>query len=152
MVRVCNSFFRFVLQISQNKIYQPTVEGGFSTTMNLARNPYYHDYSADDSIKNWLTNYAEAHLHDPSKGHTIILSVPSRKIVYEAYASDFEQGSMFYFPKKKIDGVLTYYLPSSSHFMRCWRTMPDSKILFSESIFDSHSVMIALTFARGEDT
>ena len=73
MVKVCNAFFKFVLQVSQNKLYQPTVEGStYSTTMNIARNPHVNDYSADDSVKNWLTNFAQAHLHDPSKGHTII--------------------------------------------------------------------------------
>jgi len=107
MKRVCNAFFRFVLQVSQNKLYQPTVEekGHFLTTMNVARNPYNYDYAADDSVKHWLTNFAQAHLHDPSKGHTIILSVPSRKIVYETYENDFKKGDLFYFPKKKIDAV-----------------------------------------------
>ena len=85
--------------------------------MNIPRNPYHTDYSADDSVKNWLINYAEAHLHDPSKGHTIILSVPTRKIVYEEYENDFKQGALFYFPQKKQDGKMSYYLPSCSHFM-----------------------------------
>ena len=123
MVRVCNKFFRFVLQVSQNKIYQPTVEGSFSTTMNIGRNPHTSAYAADDSVKHWLTNFAQAHLHDPSKAHTIILSVPSRKVVYEYYENDFKNGALFYFPKKKCE----YYLPSSSHFMRCWRTIPALK-------------------------
>lgn len=72
MTRVCNSFFRFVLQVSQNKLYQSQTQG--------ARNMYSTDFAADDSVRKWLTNYAESHLHDPSKGHTIILSVPSRKM------------------------------------------------------------------------
>jgi len=127
MVKVCNAFFRFVLQVSQNKLYQPTVEGDFSTSMNTTRNMYCSDYSVDESISSWLVNYAEAHLHDPSKGHTIILSVPSRKIVYDSYENDFKQGSHFYFPQKIINGELTYFLPSCSYFMRCWRTIPALK-------------------------
>ena len=127
MVKVCNAFFRFVLQVSQNKLYQPTVEGHeFSATMNITRNPYHQDYSADDSVRDWLTNYAEAHLHDPSKD-TIILSIATRKAVYETYENDFRQGVLFYFPKKNQEGQLTYYLPSCSHFMRCWRTIPALK-------------------------
>ena len=124
MTRVCNAFFRFVLQVSQNKLYQPHTQGAYSANMNISRNMYSTDFAADDSVRKWLTNYAESHLHDPSKGHTIILSVPSRKMVYESYETDFKHGDFFYFPKKKVDGVQTYFLPSRSHFMRCWRTDP----------------------------
>jgi hypothetical protein len=127
MIKVCNSFFKWVLQVSQNKLYQPRVEGDFLAASNVSKNPYSHDFSADDSIKKWLTNYASAHLHDPSKGHTVILSVAKRLEVYESYANDFEMEAFFYFPKKKIDGVLTYFLPSRTHFMRCWRTQKELK-------------------------
>ena len=92
--------------------------------MNIPRSPHPHDFGADDSVKGWLVNYAQAHLHDPGKDH-IILSDPSRKIVYDSYENDFKQGVTFYFPKKQDD----YYLPSLSYFMRCWRTMPALKTI-----------------------
>ena len=132
MKRVCSTFFKFVLQVSLNKIYQPSVQdSSFSCNMNISRNMYNNAFAADDSVRLWLTNYAESHLHDPSKGHTIILSVPSRKIVYEAYENDFKHRQFFYFPQRKgDDGALVYYLPSESWFMRCWRTDPALKPLF----------------------
>ena len=72
MISVCNAFYRFVFQVSQNKLYQPTVpEREFSTVMNIPRSPHLHDFSADDSVKGWLVNYAQAHLHDPGKDHII---------------------------------------------------------------------------------
>ena len=99
MKRVCSTFFKFALQVSLNKIYQPSVQdSSFSCNMNISRNMYNTPFAADDSVRLWLTNYAESHLHDPSKGHTIILSVPSRKIVYEAYENDFKHRPFFYFP------------------------------------------------------
>ena len=73
--------------------------------MNIARNPHTNACSADDSVREWLTNYAQAHLHDPSKAHTIILSVPSRKIVYEYYTADFKRKAFFYFPKKNVSTI-----------------------------------------------
>ena len=100
MVKVCNAFFRVVLQVSQNKLYQPTVEGDFSTSMNITRNMYCNDYSVDDSITRWLVNYAEAHLHDPSKGHTIILSVPSRKLCTTPTRTILNKDRIFIFHKK----------------------------------------------------
>ena len=124
MMKVCCKFFKFVLQVSSNKLYQPTVEGDFSTVMNIQRNPHTSDFGATDSVKHWLTNYAQAHLHDPSKGNTIILWVPSRMLVYDAYKNDFKNGCLLYFPKKLVDGVMTHYLPSRSWFMYCWRTVP----------------------------
>ncbi len=124
LVRVCKDFFMWVLQVSNNKLYQPTVESQtYSTTMNIARNPILHDYSVDDSVQNWLVNFAQAHLHDPSKDQRIILSIPARKLVYEAYENDFKLGAHFYFPQKKGE----YFLPSLSYFMRCWRTNPRLK-------------------------
>ena len=56
-------------------------------------------------------------MHDPDDG-LIILSLPSRKLVYDAYENDFKEGNLFYFPQKNDE----YYLPSKSYFMRCWRT------------------------------
>jgi len=91
--------------------------------MNINRNPHTKDFGADDSVKHWLTNYAQAHLHDPSKGHTIILSVPSRKVVYESYENDFKNDALVYFPQKNGE----YYLPSESYFMKCWRTISSLK-------------------------
>ena len=61
--------------------------------------------------------FCEAHMHDPDDG-LIILSLPSRKLVYDAYENDFKEGNLLYFLQKNDD----YYLPSKSYFMRCWRT------------------------------
>ena len=123
MVSVCNHFWKFVLRISNNKIYQPTVEDtNFSIEMNIPRNPHVHAFGADDSITKWLLNYAEAHMHDPDDG-LIILCLPSRKLVYDAYENDFKDGKLLYFPQKNNE----YYFPSESYFMRCWRTKPALK-------------------------
>ena len=40
MNRVCNVFFRWVLQVSTNKLYQPSVDGDFLAPINITRNPY----------------------------------------------------------------------------------------------------------------
>ena len=76
MVKVCHAFFVWVLQVSRNKVYQPTVESTeFTHIMNSGRQPFLNDYGASESVKKWLINFAQAHLHDPSKHQRIILSV-----------------------------------------------------------------------------
>lgn len=127
MVKVCHAFFVWVLQISRNKVYQPTVDSTeFSNTMNSGRHIHFDDYGASESVKKWLINFAQAHLHDPTKHQRIILSVPSRKVVYELYEKDFIKGNLFYFPQRKGE----YFLPSHSYFMRCWRYQSYVKKIF----------------------
>ena len=122
MHKVCHNFFKWVLHISNNKIAQPTIldSDGFSVAMSGSSVRHISDFGASDCVRKWLTNYAQAHLHDPAKDRRIILSVPSRKLVYELFEQDFKDKFFFYFPHKHDE----YYLPSKSYFFRCWRRDP----------------------------
>ena len=101
MVHVCNTFFMWVLSISTNKLYQPTVEGPYSLQMNIPRDPHLSSYGADDSVRDWLTDMAQAHLHHPAHEGRIILSIPQRHLVYNLYEDDFKAGTKFRFPTNK---------------------------------------------------
>jgi hypothetical protein len=126
MVHVCSNFFVFVLQKSLNKLYQPTVEGqAYSVEMAGYRNSHLlADYGAAEAVEVWLKNYAQGHLHDPTEPK-IILSVPSRKIVYDLFKEDFEKRCNLIFFPKNAQGV--HYLPSKSYFYRCWSSIPTLK-------------------------
>ena len=124
MLPVCVNFFTWVLQVSKNKVYQPTLKGEpFSVEMNGPRkgNVLIHEHDAADAIEKWLANYAEAHVHDPANPR-IILTVGSRQEVYERFESDFREAKepedLFFFPKDRHNN---YYLPSASYFYRVWK-------------------------------
>ena len=119
MISACNAFYRFVFQVSQNKLYQPTVsEREFSTVMNIPRSPHLHDFGADDSVKGWLVNYAQAHLHDPGKDH-IILSDFSQKIVYNSYENDFKQALRFISQRNMTITICRPYYTSCDADAQC---------------------------------
>jgi len=93
LVRVCRLFFRWSLNISNNKLDQPTIAGDiFSVEMTGPRVHSWYDLGSQHYIEAWLVNYSSGHLHDPANENRIMLYVASRVAVYEAYAEDFVSG------------------------------------------------------------
>ena len=123
-IRVCRSFFRWVLGCSKCKMDQPTKKNGmfgpdFSVEMSGPRPHCMWDAGAADCIVEWLLAFSSFHLHDPAHPQ-IILSVASLSQVYDCYAADFLlPGEKKYFPHDR-DGMV--YLPSRSYFLSVWRT------------------------------
>src|SRR4051794_17964718 len=79
LVQVCHNFFTWALNISNNKLAQPSLRNkgpGFSIDMSGPR-IHWFDHGARDSIEKWLVFYAEGHLHDPAHLARIILSAPT---------------------------------------------------------------------------
>ena len=123
LVPVCRNFFMWVLDISNNKIDQPTLKQPdahqeFSVDMQGPRIHSQWDEPAKECIAKWLTSFAVFHMHDP----TDKLIIANRKQVYENYRADFDKPSeRRFYPAKNGD----VYLPSQSYFLRTWKNDED---------------------------
>ena len=113
---VCGDFFCFVLGISKNKLYQPTVPSPeFQTSVpRVSRGQNTEKPGKSFWLIMWLVNLAQFYLHDPTS-ERIILPFADKRAVYDMYIHECQDPATQ--RKWAPAGV-----PSRAWFYNAWQT------------------------------
>ena len=89
--RVCGDFFCYVLGVSKNKLFQPTVGTPvFQTSVPRTSIPRNSETPGKSFyVQMWLLNLAKFYLHDPT-AERILLPFADKRTVYDMYMNDCE--------------------------------------------------------------
>ena len=121
--QVCVHFFKWVLQISNNHIYQPTIENA-KFQINLT--PRVHSTRkcmVAFKIVEWLRDTADFYLHDPAS-EIFFMPYGSKLAVWQLYESQAKIEAFGHFFTWREDKI---YVPSYNYFRHVWKTSDDLK-------------------------
>jgi hypothetical protein len=116
---VCGDFFCYVLGITKNKMYQPTIKSPeFQTSVPRASNPRGANMVGKaEYVAMWLLQLAAFYLHDPAADQ-VILPFADKRAVYDMYAHESED------PELKAKWA-PYGVPSRVWFYAVWNNDVD---------------------------